>query len=94
MQSKVSTQGQDLEQQRIALGQIGCQHIFEEKVSWAKRDRGYAKGKFTHFARNYRLIIIFYNFLLHPCAWLRQMVDHGSGRPVSAGIYPHTEYCA
>ena len=34
-----STQGQDLEQQRIALGQNGCQRIFEEKVSGAKRDR-------------------------------------------------------
>ena len=37
--ARVSTQGQDLEQQRIALGQFGCQRIFEEKVSGAKRDR-------------------------------------------------------
>ena len=37
--ARVSTQGQDLEQQRIALGQNGCQRIFEEKVSGAKRDR-------------------------------------------------------
>jgi DNA invertase Pin-like site-specific DNA recombinase len=34
-----STQGQDLEQQRLALGQSGCQRIFEEKISGAKRDR-------------------------------------------------------
>lgn len=37
--ARVSTQGQDLEQQRLALGQNGCQRIFEEKVSGAKRDR-------------------------------------------------------
>ena len=37
--ARVSTQGQDLEQQRLALGQHGCQRIFEEKVSGAKRDR-------------------------------------------------------
>lgn len=37
--ARVSTQGQNLEQQRLALGQSGCQRIFEEKVSGAKRDR-------------------------------------------------------
>ena len=37
--ARVSTQGQDLEQQRIALGQNGCLRIFEEKVSGAKKDR-------------------------------------------------------
>lgn len=37
--ARVSTQYQDLEQQRLALGRIGCQRIFEEKVSGAKRDR-------------------------------------------------------
>lgn len=37
--ARVSTQGQDLERQRAMLGQVGCQRIFEEKVSGAKRDR-------------------------------------------------------
>lgn len=37
--ARVSTQGQDLEQQRLMLNQCGCQRIFEEKVSGAKRDR-------------------------------------------------------
>lgn len=37
--ARVSTQGQDLEQQRMTLGQSGCQRIFEEKISGAKRDR-------------------------------------------------------
>lgn len=37
--ARVSTQGQDLAQQRSALSEIGCQRIFEEKVSGAKRDR-------------------------------------------------------
>lgn len=37
--ARVSTQGQDLEQQRLALEQTGCQRIFEEKVSGARRDR-------------------------------------------------------
>ncbi|WP_173266812.1 MULTISPECIES: recombinase family protein [Pseudomonadaceae] len=37
--ARVSTQGQDLEQQRLALVQNGCQRIFEEKISGAKRDR-------------------------------------------------------
>jgi DNA invertase Pin-like site-specific DNA recombinase len=37
--ARVSTQGQDLEQQRLALVQSGCQRIFEEKISGAKRDR-------------------------------------------------------
>lgn len=37
--ARVSTQGQDLAQQRAMLCDIGCHRIFEEKVSGAKRDR-------------------------------------------------------
>lgn len=37
--ARVSTQSQDLEQQCALLIQRGCQRIFEEKVSGAKRDR-------------------------------------------------------
>ncbi|KQU86253.1 resolvase [Mesorhizobium sp. Root102] len=37
--ARVSTQGQDLDQQRAALGSAGCIRLFEEKVSGAKRDR-------------------------------------------------------
>jgi DNA invertase Pin-like site-specific DNA recombinase len=37
--ARVSTQGQDLGQQRSALREAGCTRIFEEKVSGAKRDR-------------------------------------------------------
>ena len=37
--ARVSTQGQDLDQQRAALGAAGCIRLFEEKVSGAKRDR-------------------------------------------------------
>jgi DNA invertase Pin-like site-specific DNA recombinase len=37
--ARVSTQGQDLSQQRETLSAMGCQRIFEEKVSGAKRDR-------------------------------------------------------
>ena len=37
--ARVSTQGQDLDQQRAALGATGCVRIFEEKVSGAKRNR-------------------------------------------------------
>jgi DNA invertase Pin-like site-specific DNA recombinase len=37
--ARVSTQGQDLAQQRATLRQGGCARIFEEKVSGAKRDR-------------------------------------------------------
>lgn len=35
----VSTQGQDLEQQRVTLRQHGCQRIYEETVSGARVDR-------------------------------------------------------
>ncbi|MER9228406.1 recombinase family protein [Mesorhizobium sp. M0664] len=39
--ARVSTQGQgqDLDQQRAALGAAGCIRLFEEKVSGARRDR-------------------------------------------------------
>jgi DNA invertase Pin-like site-specific DNA recombinase len=37
--ARVSTQGQDLAQQRGTLREAGCTRIFEEKVSGAKRDR-------------------------------------------------------
>ncbi|WP_225776446.1 recombinase family protein [Pseudomonas sp. Marseille-Q5115] len=37
--ARVSSVGQDLEQQLLALGQGGCQRIFEEKASGAKRER-------------------------------------------------------
>ena len=47
--ARVSTQGQDLEQQRIALGQSGCQRIVEEKVSGAKLDRPELSRLLDHF---------------------------------------------
>ena len=37
--ARVSTQGQDLAQQRATLREAGCTRIFEEKISGAKRDR-------------------------------------------------------
>lgn len=37
--ARVSTQGQDLEQQKCRLLALGCGRIFEEKVSGAERDR-------------------------------------------------------
>lgn len=37
--ARVSTQDQDLDQQRAALGASGCVRLFEEKASGAKRDR-------------------------------------------------------
>jgi DNA invertase Pin-like site-specific DNA recombinase len=37
--ARVSTQGQDLDQQRATLTTAGCVRIFEEKMSGAKRDR-------------------------------------------------------
>lgn len=37
--ARVSTQGQDLAQQRLALAHAGCNLVFEEKVSGAKKDR-------------------------------------------------------
>ena len=37
--ARVSTQGQDLAQQRAVLHETGCTRVFEEKASGAKRDR-------------------------------------------------------
>ncbi|WP_435656212.1 recombinase family protein [Brucella pituitosa] len=37
--ARVSTDDQNLEQQRAALTEVGCNKIYEEKVSGAKRDR-------------------------------------------------------
>ena len=37
--ARVSTQGQDLAQQRAMLREAGCTRIFEEKISGAKRNR-------------------------------------------------------
>ncbi|WP_374883699.1 recombinase family protein, partial [Brucella rhizosphaerae] len=37
--ARVSTRGQDLDQQRAALSVAGCVRVFEEKISGAQRDR-------------------------------------------------------
>jgi DNA invertase Pin-like site-specific DNA recombinase len=37
--ARVSTDDQDLRQQRAALREAGCKRIYEEKISGAKRDR-------------------------------------------------------
>ena len=37
--ARVSTDDQDLAQQRAALKAAGCQRLYEEKLSGAKRDR-------------------------------------------------------
>ncbi len=37
--ARVSTDDQHLDNQRIALRAAGCQRIYEEKISGAKRDR-------------------------------------------------------
>ncbi len=37
--ARMSTQGQDLAQQRALLREAGCTRIFEEKISGAKRNR-------------------------------------------------------
>ncbi|BAI73402.1 resolvase [Azospirillum sp. B510] len=37
--ARVSTDDQDLSQQRASLQAVGCRRIYEEKVSGAKRDR-------------------------------------------------------
>lgn len=37
--ARVSTDDQDLRLQRVALKEVGCRRIFEEKVSGAKRNR-------------------------------------------------------
>lgn len=46
--ARVSTQGQDLTQQRAALHESGCTRIFEEKISGAKRDRPELGRLFDH----------------------------------------------
>lgn len=37
--ARVSTQDQDTELQRVALGEAGCEQVFTEKASGAQRDR-------------------------------------------------------
>ena len=37
--ARVSTQGQDLTQQKAALTEVACNRVFEEKVSGTKKDR-------------------------------------------------------
>lgn len=46
--ARVSTQGQDLTQQREALREAGCTRIFEEKISGANRDRTELERLFEH----------------------------------------------
>lgn len=46
--ARVSTQGQNLEQQRVMLGLCGCQRVFEEKVSGARIDRLQLERLFDH----------------------------------------------
>lgn len=46
--ARVSTQGQNLEQQRVILAQYGCLRIFEEKVSGARIDRLQLERLFDH----------------------------------------------
>lgn len=46
--ARVSTRGQDLDQQRAALGAAGCIRIFEEKASGTKSDRPELARLFDH----------------------------------------------
>ena len=49
--SRLATLGFDaMEQQRLVLGQNGCQRIFEEKVSGAQGDRPELSRLLDHFA--------------------------------------------
>lgn len=46
--ARVSTRGQDLTQQREALGAVGCTRIFEEKKSGASRYRPALENMLSH----------------------------------------------
>jgi DNA invertase Pin-like site-specific DNA recombinase len=46
--ARVSTQGQDLAQQRTLLREAGCTRIFEEKVSGVKRNRAELERLLDH----------------------------------------------
>lgn len=55
--ARVSTQGQNLEQQRARLSELGCSRIFEEKISGAKRDRPELSRMLDHLREGDVLVV-------------------------------------
>ena len=49
--ARVSTEDQDLTLQRSALMEVGCERIYEEKVTGARRTRRNSLGCSTSFGR-------------------------------------------
>ena len=54
--ARVSTRGQNLDQQRAALGAAGCIRVFEEKASGAKRDRPALVQMLDHLASRHESV--------------------------------------
>ena len=76
--ARVSTRGQDLEQQRAALGAAGCVRIFEEKASGAKRDRPELARMLDHLRAGDVVTITRLDRLARSTADLRGLLPDGA----------------
>lgn len=74
--ARVSTQGQNLDQQRAQLSELGCSRVFEEKISGAKRDRPELARMLDHLREGDVLVVTRLDRLARSTSDLLQIAEH------------------
>jgi DNA invertase Pin-like site-specific DNA recombinase len=87
--ARVSTDGQDLERQRVYLKEVGCTRIFEEKLSGANRDRPELNRMLDHLREGDVVVVTRLDRLARSTADLLQIAEQL--RIIGAGLQSQAE---